>query len=37
MKILDTNKMTFIKDDSEDMKIEEAFSLKHDDTEKQTG
>ncbi len=31
-----THKMVFIKDESEDMKIEEAFRVKHEDTEKQT-
>ncbi len=29
--------MAFIKDDSEDMKIEETFRDKHEDTEEQTG
>ncbi len=28
--------MVFIKEDSEDMKIEEAFRVKHEDTEEQT-
>jgi len=30
-------KMAFIKEESEDMKIEEVFSLKQEDTEEQTG
>ncbi len=30
-------KMAFIKEESEDMRIEEAFRVKHEDTEKQTG
>ncbi len=29
--------MAFIKEESEDMKIEEAFRVKHEDTEEQTG
>ncbi len=29
--------MVFIKEESEDMKIEEAFRVKHEDTEEQTG
>ncbi|KAL1276282.1 hypothetical protein QQF64_035905 [Cirrhinus molitorella] len=29
-------KMTFIKEESEDMKIEEAFGVKHEDIEEQT-
>ncbi len=29
-------KMVFIKEESEDMKIEEAFRVKHEDTETQT-
>jgi len=29
--------MAFIKDESEDMKIEETFRVKHEDTEEQTG
>ncbi len=30
-------KMVLLKDESEDMKIEEAFRVKHEDTETQTG
>ncbi len=30
-------KMVFIKEESEDIRIEEVFSLKHEDTEEQTG
>ncbi len=29
--------MAFIKEESEDMKIEESFRVKHEDTEEQTG
>ncbi len=29
--------MVFIKEESEEMKIEEAFKVKHEDTEEQTG
>ncbi len=37
MKILrHKQKMVFIKEESEDMKIEEAFRVKHEDTETQT-
>ncbi len=30
-------KMAFIKEESEDMRIEETFRIKHEDTEEQTG
>ncbi len=30
-------KMVFIKEESEDIKIEETFTIKHEDTEEQTG
>jgi len=30
-------KMAFIKEESEDIRIEEAFGVKHEDTEEQTG
>ncbi len=30
-------KMAFIKEESEDLKIEEAFRVKHEDTEEHTG
>ncbi len=36
MKILRHNKDVFIKEESEDMKIEETFRVKHEDTETQT-
>ncbi len=36
MKTLRHNKDVFIKEESEDMKIEETFRVKHEDTETQT-
>ncbi len=33
----DTLKMAFIKEESEDIRIAEVFSIKHEDTEEQTG
>ncbi len=33
----DTVKMAFIKEESEDIRIAEVFSIKHEDTETQTG
>ncbi len=33
----DTLKMAFIKEESEDIRIAEVFSIKHEDTETQTG
>ncbi len=36
MKILRQTKMAFIKEESEDMKIEETFRVKHEDIETQT-
>ncbi len=37
MKQLRSTMMAFIKEESEDMKIEESFRVKHEDTEEQTG
>ncbi len=36
-KNVDNKKMAFMKEESEDIRIAEVFSIKHEDTEEQTG